>query len=295
MVFYVKRDNLMLHTSVGDGGQNKKVDVVYVQHLLNKQLGAKNQLAVDGFCGRKTISAIVKFQAEVVCLSRPDGRVDVVGKTIKELEKNKSGYAQVPLSAGVGIKATNVVSPETKKTSIVLAPVATGKTDPRKLKSRQEIANVYGAISADKKWARQNEFLGVFTVPPAIQAHKDYNWINVYSPKKNKVTSVYCHRAMHAFLNSALKNLVDREQLAFLTEYGGSHCIRATRGTSNWSAHSWALAIDINMTGNELGKAPAMSKEFAQCFIDAGFGWGGNYTRKDGMHFTIAGFDMPRI
>jgi len=47
------------------------------------------------------------------------------------------------------------------------------------------------------------------------------------------------------------------------------------------------------MTGNGLGKIPSMSKEFAECFIDAGFGWGGKYSRKDGMHFAIAGFDMP--
>ena len=98
---------------------------------------------------------------------------------------------------------------------------------------------------------------------------------------------------MHSFLDTSLKNLKDRKLLSDLKEFGGSHAIRATRGTTNWSAHSWALAIDINMTGNGLGKTPAMSEKFAKCFTDAGFGWGGKYSRKDGMHFTIAGFDMP--
>ena len=36
-----------------------------------------------------------------------------------------------------------------------------------------------------------------------------------------------------------------------------------------------------------------MDKNLVKCFTDAGFGWGGNYSRPDGMHFTLAGFDMP--
>ena len=98
---------------------------------------------------------------------------------------------------------------------------------------------------------------------------------------------------MHSFLKSALKNLSDRGLLSELKEYGGCYSIRATRGTTKWSAHSWALAIDLNMSENGLGKTPKLSKEFVKCFTDAGFGWGGDYSRKDGMHFTIAGFDMP--
>lgn len=291
----------MLRASVGNGGKNNKNDVVYVQTLLNKHkfsLSTKNlmPLKIDGICGGKTISVITAFQAEIACLSKPDGRVDPGGKTIKSLEKQSGGYSQIPLAAVVGVKVTQQItatqtSPTKEKN---VAPIATTKTDPRQLKTRTDVASVYGAITADKKWARQSEFLSAYTVPASIQTHKDYNWINAYSPKKNKVTTVYCHKAMHSFLEKALNNLVSRNLLADLKEYGGCHCIRATRGTSNWSAHSWGLAIDINMTGNELGKTPQMSKDFAKCFTDAGFGWGGNYTRKDGMHFTIAGFDMPR-
>lgn len=291
----------MLRASVGNGGKNNKSDVIYIQTLLNNHKFSLSNtssmpLRTDGVCGKKTISAITAFQAEVVCLSYPDGRVDPGGKTIKSLEKKTGGYSQTPLAAIVGIKVTKptTATPTSPAKEKTITPITTVKTDPRQLKTRTDVASVYGAITADKKWARQNEFLSAFTVPANIQSHKDYTWINVYSPKKNKVTVIYCHKAMHSFLEKALNNLVSRNLLGDLKEYGGSHCIRATRGTSNWSAHSWALAIDINMTGNELGKTPKMSKDFAKCFTDAGFGWGGNYTRKDGMHFTIAGFDMPR-
>lgn len=291
----------MLRASVGNSGQNNKSDVAYVQNLLNKHKFSLSNtetmpLTADGICGKKTISAITAFQAEVVGSSKPDGRVDPGGKTIKTLEKQIGSYSQVPVAAGVGIKVAKATpaTPLSPPKERQVTPIATAKTDPRKLKTRSDVANVYGAISADNKWARQSEFLGAFTIPANIQSHKDYSWVNVYSPKKSKVTTVYCHKAVHSFLEKALNNLVAQNLLGELKEYGGSHCIRATRGTSNWSAHSWGLAIDINMTGNELGKTPKMSSAFAKCFTDAGFGWGGNYSRKDGMHFTVAGFDMPR-
>ncbi len=176
----------------------------------------------------------------------------------------------------------------------MIKPAAAPTTDPRQLKTRAAVAEVYGAISAEKVWARQSEFLQAYAIPASIANDKNYNWVNTYDPKKRKVSKVWCHKAMHSFLDKALANLQARGLLADLKEYGGCHAIRATRGTTNWSAHSWALAIDLNMTGNGLGETPKMSAEFAKCFTDADFGWGGNYSRKDGMHFTLAGFDMPK-
>lgn len=290
----------MLRASVGYLGNNDRTDVAYIQKTLNKHIVAGSDpvlvpLQEDGVCGKKTISTISRFQAEVVGLAKPDGRIDPGGRTLKVLEQPGGTFSQVPLAAGVGVKVVVPAKPGTAPAPQAnVVPVATGQTDPRKLKTRSEIALVYGAISEDKKWAKQGLFLAGYTIPAIIQAHQDYNWINVYSPKKTKVSVVYCHKAMHPFLDKALQNLVVRNLLADLKEFGGCHAIRATRGTTNWSAHSWALAIDLNMTGNELGKVPKMSREFAQCFIDAGFGWGGNYSRQDGMHFTLAGFDMPR-
>lgn len=291
----------MIKASVGRGGLNQKADVLKVQALLNNYINSQyilllSPLKVDGACGAKTLAAINAFQGHMVGMAYPDERVDVGGKTMKALQKYDSSrpQASTPLPA----TTTPIVVPSASKkkpsSATVVKPAATTSTDPRQLKTRADIATVYGAISTDKKWARQGEFLAGYTVPASITGHKDYQWINAYDPKKKKVSKVWCHKAMHSFLDKALANLKANGLLAELKEYGGCHSIRATRGTTNWSAHSWALAIDINMTGNGLGATPKMSAAFAKCFTDAGFGWGGNYSRKDGMHFTIAGFDMPR-
>lgn len=292
----------MIKGSVGRGGLNKKLDVIQVQKLLNNFIRYQpalklKMLAEDSVCGGKTIAAIDAFQMHVVGTFAPDGRVDVAGKTIKELQLfGKFGSAAAISSAAFA--APKVVTNSKPKTvtpaPALTTPVATFNTDPRKLTTRAQVAAVYGAISSDKKWAKQSQFLGAYTVPSAIANDKSYAWVNAYDTKKREVTKIWCHKAMHSFLDKALNNLKSRNLLGDLKEYGGCHAIRATRGTNNWSAHSWALAIDINMTGNGLGETPKMSAEFAKCFTDAGFGWGGNYTRKDGMHFTLAGFDMPR-
>ncbi|MFO1370778.1 MAG: M15 family metallopeptidase [Marinagarivorans sp.] len=288
----------MISASVGDQGKNQKSDVLYVQQLLNKHPFSKGKtgdmpLKEDGACGKKTIAAIRQFQAEVVGLAKPDGRIDPGGKSIKALEERQGGFSQTPLAAGVGVSVKPAENKPANSSGGTVTPIATVNTDPRELKTRSAIAKVYGSISEDKKWSREGEFMATYTVPAAVQADKNYSWVNVYNPKKPKVISLRCHKAMHPFLDAAFKNLVSRNLLSLLTEYGGCHVIRATRGTTNWSAHSWGLAIDVNMTGNGLGQTPSMDKNLVKCFTDAGFGWGGNYSRPDGMHFTLAGFDMP--
>jgi hypothetical protein len=53
------------------------------------------------------------------------------------------------------------------------------------------------------------------------------------------------------------------------------------------SVHSWACAIDVNASENGLNRPPKLSKKFVKCFKDAGFIWGGDFKRPDGMHFEL--------
>lgn len=84
----------MIEKSVGEGGFNRKGDVVNIHHLLNlisvADGGPMPPLAEDGFIGPKTIGAIRAFQQ--FHHTGSDGRVDPNGPTLKkmnEVPKNK--------------------------------------------------------------------------------------------------------------------------------------------------------------------------------------------------------------
>jgi len=298
----------MIKNSVGRGGLNKKPDVKIVQQLLNSYINTQYliyfaSLTEDGLCGKKTIEAIKVFQSQIVGLSSPDCRVDVAGNTMRHLQQYNSARQITPF-VGTAISSVFVFAQKNaannttiKNKTLLKTPNKTASantnTDPRKLKSRAAIAQVYGTITSDKVWADKNKYLKPFVIPDDIKSHKDYNWINTYDPKKRKVSKIWCNISMHPFLRKALTNLKNKNLISELKEFGGCHNIRSSRGSTTWSAHSWALAIDLNMTGNGMGETPKLSTEFVKCFTDAGFGWGGYYGTKDGMHFTIAGYDLP--
>lgn len=120
------------------------------------------------------------------------------------------------------------------------------------------------------------KFLVLWDVPPALE-------IGVI-PKK-----IYCHRDLVVPLTRAFGNLIERGFVDELKTWDGCFCIRPQRGTKSVpSLHSWGLAVDVNASWNRLGKKPTLSKGFVKCFTDAGFNWGGNFKRPDGMHFEIA-------
>lgn len=98
---------------------------------------------------------------------------------------------------------------------------------------------------------------------------------------------IYCNKDLIKPLELALRNVISRNLTKELKTWDGCFNIRNKRGLSTLSLHSWAIAIDINSAWNGLGKQPTMSKELVKCFIDAGFDWGGNWARLDGMHFQL--------
>lgn len=98
---------------------------------------------------------------------------------------------------------------------------------------------------------------------------------------------IYCNKDLVKPLRQAFANLIARGKLDELRSWDGCFNIRPQRGGSTWSLHSWGIAIDVNAAWNQLGKAPTLTNGFVQCFTDAGFDWGGNWKRPDGMHFQL--------
>ena len=102
-------------------------------------------------------------------------------------------------------------------------------------------------------------------------------------PKK-----IFINKDFQPVLKESLLNVVKRNLNKQMITWDGCFIIRNKRGLNSMSLHSWAIACDINAFENQLGMKPKISKEFAQCFIDAGCEWGGNWKRLDGMHFELA-------
>lgn len=100
--------------------------------------------------------------------------------------------------------------------------------------------------------------------------------------------NIFCNKDLVKPLRQALTNLVARGLITELKTWDGCFNIRNVRGGTSWSLHSWGISVDVNAAENPLGKIPVLSPEFVKCWKDAGFDWGGNFRRLDGMHFQLA-------
>jgi hypothetical protein len=127
----------------------------------------------------------------------------------------------------------------------------------------------YGQSDPSNKW------MTLWDVPTALE-------IGVI-PKR-----IYCNKDLVKPLEQAFKNLIERGCVGELKTWDGCFNIRKKRGLASMSLHSWGVAIDVNAFENGLGAQPKLSAKFVKCFTDAGFDWGGTWTRKDGMHFQIS-------
>jgi hypothetical protein len=120
-----------------------------------------------------------------------------------------------------------------------------------------------------------------------------------FIPKK-----IYCNADLIPLLTQAFKNLIDRGCVKELKTWDGCWNFRPIRGYEKkyqtlmdqekeqeaikyLSIHSWGGAVDLNASENGLGQKPKLSAKFVKCFTDAGFEWGGSWSRPDGMHFQM--------
>jgi len=104
-------------SSVGRNGKNIAIDVRVVQGLLNKHSlsGFPFPLKVDGRSGANTIKRIEAFQKSIVKMTRPDGRIDRGGKSIRLLSGVVTDACnnEIPIalsSDSVQVKYSNSIS-----------------------------------------------------------------------------------------------------------------------------------------------------------------------------------------
>jgi hypothetical protein len=99
---------------------------------------------------------------------------------------------------------------------------------------------------------------------------------------------IYCNRDLIQPLANAFQELIRTGHVKELKTWDGCFNIRKKRGASSMSLHSWGIAVDMNAFENGMGQTPKLSPGFVKCFTDNGFDWGGNWRRKDGMHFQLS-------
>jgi len=98
---------------------------------------------------------------------------------------------------------------------------------------------------------------------------------------------IYCHKTMVTPLATAFAALIRSDDVRFLRTWDGCFNIRRSKGGGRHSLHSWGLAVDVNAAWNGFNRPPVLRPQFVKCFTDAGFDWGGLWSRPDGMHFQL--------
>ena len=117
--------------------------------------------------------------------------------------------------------------------------------------------------------------------------------------KNTKVTKMRCHKLIAQKLSNALLEILQVYGLHKIQElgidlFGGCFNFRAMRGGSDYSRHSWAVAIDLDPERNQL-KETSKTARFARpeykpmidIFYKHGFISLGREKNYDWMHFEI--------
>jgi hypothetical protein len=104
------------------------------------------------------------------------------------------------------------------------------------------------------------------------------------------IGSMTCNRAIFPQLRAALDEVVSRGLAGELhpDEYAGCYYPRFIAGTTTLSNHSFGLAMDFNVPGNQRGTVGEMDRDVVAIFKKWGFAWGGDWNYTDPMHFEMS-------
>jgi hypothetical protein len=111
----------------------------------------------------------------------------------------------------------------------------------------------------------------------------------------SRTGTVWCHRRVRDQMLGLWAAWEQAGLLPLVRSWGGCYVPRLIRGSiKTLSQHAHGSAFDINAAWNGLGVeppavgAPGSVRALVPLAAEFGFYWGGNFTRRDGMHFEVA-------
>jgi hypothetical protein len=117
------------------------------------------------------------------------------------------------------------------------------------------------------------------------------------------VSTIQVHRKAQAAFHNAFDQISRQALSGLILTFGGTWVPRHKGWNSKreLSAHTWGIAIDINVAWNGYGKMPTplgghgSVQQLVSIFESVGFAWGGYFEPLaicDGMHFELARTDL---
>jgi hypothetical protein len=144
--------------------------------------------------------------------------------------------------------------------------------------------------------ASVSDAVGTFTYTPHANGTvtPDSDWVREFIRTEQVpiLGSVTCNKGMLPQLRGALTEIVQRGLAAKIhrNEYAGCYYPRfiARDPAKGLSLHSWGIAVDLNVPGNQRGTVGEMDRQVVSIFKKYGFAWGGDWNYTDPMHFEMA-------
>ena len=137
--------------------------------------------------------------------------------------------------------------------------------------------------------------VGTFTYTPHPDGTvtPDPRWVRAYIRRETMpvIGPVTGNRGMLPQLRAALTEVVQQGLAGSVhpSEYGGCFVPRyiANDPAQGLSLHTWGIAVDLNVPGNQRGTVGQMDRRVVAIFKKWGFAWGGDWNYTDPMHFEM--------
>lgn len=126
----------------------------------------------------------------------------------------------------------------------------------------------------------------IVRIPLPYPLHLDFSVEDKDEPIVKRITA---HKKVAGNLQKALQEVYDAGLWCDLGGYSGGFAWRPIRGKKAISTHAWGIAWDFGASRDPLGDEKIdMPKAVVDIFKANGFTWGGDFERKDAMHFQFA-------